>query len=69
MRILVADDMPMQVHALETYVRQALPDADVRAARDGQAILDIAGETRPDLILSDIRMPRLDGLEMLERLK
>lgn len=41
----------------------------VRTANDGFQCLDSAAETRPDLILLDIGMPRMDGMETLERLK
>ncbi|MEO5568746.1 MAG: response regulator [Gemmatimonadaceae bacterium] len=41
----------------------------VRTANDGFQCLDSAADARPDLILLDIGMPRMDGMETLERLK
>jgi CheY-like chemotaxis protein len=41
----------------------------VRTAMDGFQCLDSVAESAPDLILLDIGMPRMDGLETLERLK
>lgn len=38
-------------------------------AADGQAALEAARERRPDLILSDVMMPRLDGLGLLRELR
>lgn len=43
---------------------EAEPDIDVVAeAGDGQAAIDTAAKTSPDVILMDVRMPRLDGIE------
>ena len=41
----------------------------VRIAKDGVQCLESAAESKPDLILLDIGMPRMDGMEALERLK
>ena len=41
----------------------------VRTANDGYQCLESAASERPDLILLDIGMPRMDGMEALERLK
>jgi CheY-like chemotaxis protein len=40
----------------------------VVGAKDGQAALDLASSVKPDLILLDVRMPDLDGIEVLKRL-
>lgn len=41
----------------------------VHEATCGEEALALAGEVQPDLILTDIRMPHMDGLELIERLK
>jgi DNA-binding NarL/FixJ family response regulator len=46
-----------------------LPDLEIREAVDGAAGLAAIEEERPDLVLSDIRMPRLDGLELVREVK
>ena len=64
--ILVVDDDP-QVLAVLTCL---LEDAGyaVRQALDGQAALEAIAAQPPDLVLSDVRMPRLDGLGLVDRL-
>src|SRR5204862_7582480 len=52
------------------YVRRLLADADeVEAVSDGAAALAAARETRPDLVLTDIMMPDLDGFGLLRELR
>ncbi|MEU6268998.1 response regulator transcription factor [Saccharopolyspora shandongensis] len=61
-RVLLADDEAM----IRAGVRSILvtdPEIDVVAeAEDGRQAIDLAAEHRPDVVLLDIRMPRLDGL-------
>jgi CheY-like chemotaxis protein len=42
---------------------------DVRLAYDGQAALELAAEFRPDVVLLDLGMPKLDGYETARRLR
>jgi class 3 adenylate cyclase len=66
-RILIVDDNPMNVDILQTYL--AFHGYEIVTATDGEAALAAARETQPDLILLDIMMPKLDGLEVCRRLK
>nr|WP_283811965.1 ATP-binding protein [Bradyrhizobium nanningense] len=64
--VLVADD---NADMLE-YVRRLLAARyDVQAVADGQAALDAARARRPDLILTDVMMPRLDGFGLLQAIR
>jgi DNA-binding NarL/FixJ family response regulator len=63
MRILLADDQALVRGGLR-LILDAEPDMEVVAeAADGQEAVARASETRPDLVLMDIRMPVLDGLQ------
>jgi adenylate cyclase len=66
-RVLVVDDTPANVRMLETRLRR--DGYEVVVARDGEEALVVAYATRPDLILLDIMMPKLDGIEVCRRLK
>ncbi len=66
-RILVADDTPANVRMLEA--RLARDGYEVLVARDGEEALALAREATPDLVLLDIMMPKVDGIEVCRRLK
>lgn len=65
--LLIADDEPHIV----SLVRATLEDDQIRVveASDGDVALELAGAIRPDVILLDVHMPRLDGLEVCRRLR
>ena len=65
-RILLADDNA----DMRDYIRRLLGDRyEVEAVADGQKALEAAVRHRPDLILSDVMMPRLDGFQLLNALR
>ena len=65
-RVLVADDNA----DMRDYVRRLLASRfEVEVAPDGQAALDAVRARPPDLVLSDVMMPRLDGFGLLQALK
>jgi CheY-like chemotaxis protein len=66
-RVLVVDDEPNILYALEETVRDL--GFECIAACDGEEALIIARGVRPDLIITDVIMPRLNGYELCERLK
>lgn len=68
-RILLADDDTYLLSALRETIEQMIPDAIVATASDGYEALLQVGAFRPDVLVLDIRMPRLDGFEVCRRLK
>jgi DNA-binding NarL/FixJ family response regulator len=66
-RVLLADDHRMVAEALKTLLT---PEFElVGIVEDGLALIEAARKTRPDVIVADITMPRLNGLEALAELK
>ncbi len=65
--ILVVDDDPDIARFVEVNLRSA--GYDVSVASDGEEALDKAGTLRPDLVLLDVMMPRIDGFEVAQRLR
>jgi DNA-binding NarL/FixJ family response regulator len=68
-RVFIADD----VEAIRTLWRHALAEHDqievVGDAADGQAAIDGVRATRPDVLVLDLSMPRVDGLEVIRALR
>jgi DNA-binding NarL/FixJ family response regulator len=66
-RVLLADDHTIVAQGLASLLRD---DFDlVGTVGDGKALLDAARRLRPDVIVADMAMPVMDGLEALHRLK
>jgi two-component system, OmpR family, response regulator ResD len=65
--ILVVDDEPTITDVVSRYLERA--GYSTRIAGDGADALRIAGESRPDLVVLDLMMPGMDGLEVMRRLR
>ncbi len=66
-RILVAEDEGLAAMAIEDELLRE--GYDVELAPDGQAALEAAARQPPDLLLTDLRMPRLDGIGLIRALR
>ena len=66
-KILIADDNVQNVELLEAYLSEI--DCEIRTAVDGEDTLRAVAESRPDLLLLDVMMPRLSGFEVCKKLR
>ena len=65
--MLLTDDEPQFVDSLARVLRRR--GLEVSTAGDGPSALDIAASSSPDVIVLDLKMPGLDGIETLRRLR
>lgn len=66
-RVLIVDDEPNIVLALELLMKKE--GYEVHTADDGEKAFHSVEEFRPDLVLLDIMMPKMDGYEVCQRIR
>jgi two-component system NarL family response regulator len=68
-RVLIADDHPIVRDGLNAVINDQADMEVVAEAANGQEAVELAQQHRPDVLLIDLRMPRLDGLETIQRIR
>jgi len=69
-KVVVVDDEPYLLRSIKQSIEETNGSfAVVGEALDGESALEVIRRTRPDVIFTDIRMPVLDGLELIEELR
>jgi two-component system, NtrC family, response regulator HydG len=66
-RVLIVDDEPSARSGLEKLLRQEGYAVD--AAPDGPSALKLAADNPPDVVVTDLKMPKMDGIELLQKLR
>jgi two-component system response regulator AlgR len=68
LRVLIVDDEPLAVERLQLLLSRCEGVTVVGTAADGEAAVEAAEATRPDILLLDIAMPGMDGIEVARAL-
>ena len=67
-KLIVAEDEPLLRSGIVHFIRKSDPEIEVVGdAEDGEAACRLARDTNPDIILTDIHMPKLNGLDFIEK--
>lgn len=69
MKILLVDDEARHLRGMIQMIRDIRPEYEIFSAKNGLEALHLVRESRPDLVLTDIRMPEMDGLAFLGEMK
>ncbi|MDG0810759.1 response regulator [Cohnella rhizosphaerae] len=65
-RLLIVDDEQIERDGLQAILRKGFPELDIAQAKNGKVAVEMAASLQPDLILMDIKMPGMNGLEAIE---
>lgn len=67
-RVLIVDDDKV-TRKLYRGILKEFPEFRVREAQNGKEALDLIGKSTPDIVISDLMMPEMDGLELCRHIK
>lgn len=68
-RILLVDDSPVEQRRVGRLLEKGIPNVDVTCAGDGKEALEAIAVAMPDMVISDLRMPVMNGLQLVESIK
>src|SRR5690606_11419961 len=68
-RVLIVDDDPNHIAAMQRLVKQSFPTAEIRQALDGFSAGLVVRAFMPHVMLLDVVMPGMDGLEVCRRIR
>lgn len=69
-RVLIVDDEPIAIDSVEYIIKNNIPELEVGGrARSGREAIEKAYHIRPDIVLIDIKMPGINGLEAIRKIK
>ena len=66
-RVLLVDDDPRLIHIVSLYLQ--VQDLEVSTAGDGEQALEMLSRGLPDLLITDVMMPVMDGLTLCRRVR
>jgi two-component system, response regulator YesN len=69
MKLLIVDDEQIEREGLRAILQKAFSDLIIEESKNGNAAIALANEFQPDLILMDIKMPGMSGLEAIAAIK
>jgi two-component system, response regulator YesN len=67
-RLLIVDDEQVEREGLQAILQKGFPELVIEQAKNGKIAVQMAAEFQPDLIMMDIKMPGMTGLEAVERI-
>ncbi|GAM15675.1 response regulator transcription factor [Mesobacillus selenatarsenatis] len=68
-KVLIADDEKNIRLGIQAMIKREYPDFETFIASDGQEALDSILENKPDIVITDIKMPRMDGIQLIKELQ
>jgi len=69
LKVLIVDDQPLMLEAIRVFLERDEDIEVVGQTDSGEKVLPLVAQTRPDVVALDVRMPGLDGLDVLARIR
>ncbi len=69
MKVLIVDDSRLIRFQIQDLIQLHYPDSDIRLAENGEEALILIKQFRPQVVLLDIIMPKLSGIEVLQQIQ
>ncbi|MFX3675214.1 MAG: response regulator [Paenisporosarcina sp.] len=67
-KLLIVDDEPIERDGMQAILQKAYPDLEIKQAKNGKIAVEMASLFNPDLIMMDIMMPGMNGLEAVTQI-
>ncbi|MFG6495740.1 response regulator [Fictibacillus sp. UD] len=68
LKLLIVDDEQIEREGLQVILQKAFPDIEIHQAKNGKIAVQAAAELNPDLVMMDIQMPGMNGLEAIQQI-
>ncbi|MEK5036973.1 response regulator [Sporosarcina sp. FSL K6-3457] len=68
-KLLIVDDEPTELEGMQAILQKAFPELTIYQGKNGKMAIELADTIQPDLILMDIMMPGMTGLEAIEKIQ
>ncbi|QQZ09379.1 response regulator [Heyndrickxia vini] len=68
LKLLIVDDEQIEREGLQAIIQNSYPDLIIKQAKNGKTAIELTPLFKPDLILMDIKMPGMNGLETIEQI-
>lgn len=69
MKLLIVDDEPTELEGMQAILQKAFPELTIYQGKNGKMAIELADIIQPDLVLMDIMMPGMTGLEAIEKIQ
>ncbi|MGA4721450.1 response regulator [Fictibacillus nanhaiensis] len=68
LKLLIVDDEQIEREGLQVILQKAFPNLEIHQAKNGKVAVQVAAEVKPDLVMMDIQMPGMNGLEAIQQI-
>lgn len=68
-KVLVVDDSSLMISVISNFIKKSGKEVEILSAKDGQQAIDMYQAHKPNLVFMDIKMPGIDGIQALIKIR